>query len=148
MTIVQGRATRLRWRLGRWGGIDHIAGLGRRPRGRVLTLALALLALQLGAACTANATTSGSRIGGARPRATYAGRVTGTSGPHPERISGDRVLRRAPADAAPWRRRPPWPYDAPGGRKRRCHRRSLLRRSLESTILESRTGHGIRKARR
>lgn len=58
-----------------------------------------------------------SRIGGERPRVTYAGRVAATSGPlaelasgtpfltaigqefpHPERISGDHVLRRAPAD--------------------------------------------------
>lgn len=58
-----------------------------------------------------------SRIGGERPRVTYAGRVTAKTGPlaelaagtpfltaigqeipHPERISGDHVLRRAPAD--------------------------------------------------
>ncbi|MFI6014022.1 DUF2330 domain-containing protein [Streptomyces sp. NPDC051243] len=58
-----------------------------------------------------------SPIGGARPRVTYAGRVTAKSGPlaelaagtpfltaigqefpHPERISGDHLLRRAPAD--------------------------------------------------
>ncbi|WP_369169006.1 DUF2330 domain-containing protein [Streptomyces sp. R28] len=58
-----------------------------------------------------------SRIGGERPRVTYAGRVTAKSGPlaelaagtpfltavgqefpHPERISGDHVLRRSSAD--------------------------------------------------
>ncbi|WP_228473053.1 DUF2330 domain-containing protein [Streptomyces cyaneochromogenes] len=58
-----------------------------------------------------------SRIGGERPRVTYAGRVTAKTGPladlaagtpfltaigqefpRPERISGDHVLRRAPAD--------------------------------------------------
>lgn len=58
-----------------------------------------------------------SRIGGERPRVTYAGRVTAKSGPlaelaagtpfltaigqefpYPERISGDHLLRRAPAD--------------------------------------------------
>ncbi|MFE7272208.1 DUF2330 domain-containing protein [Streptomyces sp. NPDC057623] len=60
-----------------------------------------------------------SRIGGERPRVTYAGRVTAKSGPlaelaagtpfltaigqefpYPARISGDHVLRRAPADDA------------------------------------------------
>lgn len=58
-----------------------------------------------------------SRIGGELPRVTYTGRVTARSGPpaelaagapfltaigqefqHPERISGDHVLRRAAAD--------------------------------------------------